>query len=78
MKQPGVNAAKVAASKALKRLCNRDLLRYGVNEYGYIDGYVLTTDGIEIGKQYQPDDVSGEIVRDHYFGKDWQRKLRLT
>lgn len=59
----GTNSAKVAASKALKRLCERDLLRGAINCSGYIGGYVITSAGNEIGCNHRPVAIESEIKK---------------
>ena len=64
MNRPGVNAAKVAASKALGRLIARDLLRYRLCSSDYIRGYVITLAGYEIGKSFKPQIDEG-VIREY-------------
>lgn len=58
---PGVKSAKVAASKAIRRLMERELLAARFCDYDYISGYCLTTSGCEIGKSV-PFDVDSSII----------------
>jgi hypothetical protein len=58
---PGVKSAKVAATKAIRRLVERELLAVRFCNSGYMSGYCLTASGFEIGKSV-PFDVDSSFI----------------
>ncbi len=70
MSQPGVNAAKVAASKAIRRLCERNLLLECDGR-----GYLITSDGYALGSLHKP--TIPESVIKQYLEAPSYRRLGL-